>query len=50
MNTTDTGKKKTRVNVGDLLLFEDPTLKRNFWKLRKITKRTIGHDERELQQ
>ena len=46
VNTTDTGKKKTRINVGDIVLFEDPSLERNFWKLGKITKLIKGHDER----
>ena len=41
------GKEEdTRINVGDIVLVEDPTLKRNYWKLGKITKLIKGHDER----
>ena len=46
VNTTDGGKKKTRINVGDIVLVEDPTLKQNYLKLGKITKLIKGHDER----
>ena len=31
------------INVGDIVLVEDPVLKRNYWKLGKIMK---GHDKR----
>ena len=42
------GKEEdTRVNIGDIVLFEDPTLKQNYWKLGKIiTKLIKSHDER----
>ena len=41
------GKEEdTRITVGDIVLVEDPTLKRNYWKLGKITKLIKGHDER----
>ena len=40
------GKEKTRINVGDIVLVEDPTLKQNYLKLGKITKLIKGHDER----
>ena len=41
------GKEEdTRINIGDIVLVEDPTLKRNYWNLGKITKFIKGHDER----
>ena len=41
------GKEEdTCINIGDIVLVEDPTLKRNYWKLGKITKLIKGHDER----
>ena len=41
------GKEEdTRINVGDIVLVEDPALKRDYWKLGKITKLIKGHDER----
>ena len=41
------GKEEdTRVNVGDIVLAEDPALKRNYWRLGKITELIKGHDER----
>ena len=36
----------TRINLGDIVLTEDPALKRNYWKLGKITKLIQGHDKR----
>ena len=36
----------THINVGDIVLVEDPALKRNYWKLGKITKLIKGRDER----
>ena len=39
-------EEDTRINVGDTVLVEDSTLKRNYWKLEKITKLIKGHDER----
>ena len=36
----------TRINVGDIVLVEDPVVKRNYWKLGKITKLIKGRDER----
>ena len=34
------------INVVHIVLVEDPVLKRNYWKIGKITKLIKGHDER----
>ena len=39
-------EEHTQVNVGDIVLVEDSTLKRNYWKLGKITKVVKGYNER----
>ena len=39
-------EENTRINAGDIVLVEDPALKRNYRKLGKITKLIKGHDER----
>ena len=32
----------TQINAGDIVLVEEPILKRNYWKLRKIAKLIKG--------
>ena len=39
-------REGTHINVGDIVLVEDPALKLNYKKLGKITKLVKGHDER----
>lgn len=39
-------KEDTRIDVADIALVEDPTLKRNYWESGKITKLIKGLDER----
>ena len=38
-------RRRWRINVGYIVLVQDPKLKRSYWKLGKITKLIKGHDE-----
>ena len=38
-------RRRWRINVGYIVLVQDPKLKRNYWKLGKIKKLIKGHVE-----